>query len=177
LVLPDDLIRRAAAGNYVLTENELNLVLTYVAAAGFDPDSREKVRGRLAGLAWQGRILVGRDTLTPLEVHFLWHVQRRREWPDGTRLDDYVRSVREVILDPSSGIFASRYWGEWQLGVARRSEGLRGPGGTDWIMVEYRISLGHWVTAYQPSRSPDVALPSPMRESIQWLRSPNPPLT
>ncbi len=167
MVLPDDLIRSAATGENLLTVNELNLVLLHVAGAGFDPDSREKVRGRLAGLAWQGRILVGPDTLTPLEVHFLWHVQRRREWPDGTRLDGYVQSIREVILDPSSGIFISRYWGEWQLGVARRSGVLRGPGGTDWVLVEYRISLGHWVTAFQPSQGPDVALLSPMRESIQ----------
>ncbi len=37
------------------------------------------IRGSLAGLRWQGRVLQGRDMLPPLDRHYLRHVILQRE--------------------------------------------------------------------------------------------------
>jgi hypothetical protein len=74
----DDLILAAAEGRRVLDDAELRAVLEHVAAAGFDPHARERVRGRLAGMTWRGAVLRGRDRLPPAEVKYLSHVVRGR---------------------------------------------------------------------------------------------------
>jgi hypothetical protein len=146
-------------------------VLQHVAQAGFDPGATEAVRGRLAGTHWQGRVLAGKDRLPPVELKYLWHVLTRREWPQGTTLQNYVDSIRQIALDPESGVFASRYQGAWGLGIVRESRDLRGPGGHDWLLVEYRVARGHWMTALQPERGLQE-LDDPRRSDVRWLRQP-----
>jgi hypothetical protein len=81
----------------------------------------------------------------------------------------YAESIAAVIRDPASAAYMSRYGGAWQLGVIRRSGALRGPGGYDWLLVEYRLETGHWVTAYQP-RDRLRFLGAPERTDLLWLR-------
>lgn len=170
---PDALILEAAEGRRPLTDAELRRILEHVAGAGFDPHARERVRGRLAGMTWRGAVLRGRDCLPPAEVKFLSHVVVDREWPDGTDLNVYVRSIRQIILDPSSGVFTSQYSGVWQLGVIRRSGELRGLNGRQWALIEYRLDRSHWVTAFQP-RTGLAYLYEPVRSDLRWLRRPSP---
>ena len=85
-------------------------------------------------------------------------------------MEEYIASIRQVILDPTSGVFTSRYEGTWQVGVARPSGVLRGPEGDEWILIEYRVETGHWVTAYQPRVSLAQELGSAKREQVRWLR-------
>jgi len=136
----DRLIIEAATGAHTLRPDELGRVLEHVARAGFDPDAVEEVRGRLAGVSWRGTRLKGGDRLPPSELKYLWHAVERQEWPSGTTLDEYLESLRAVVLDDRSGVFASRYQGEWQSGVVRRSGDLRGPRGFEWVLVEYRLT-------------------------------------
>ena len=157
------LIDMAATGARRLTPGELSRVLTHVAAAGFDPDARERAGGRLAGITWQGHILKGSDLLTPADAHYLRHVAARGEWPRGTTVDIYVGSIREAILDPHCGVLTSLYQGKLQLTMIARSAEWRGPNGFDWILVDYRVVTGHWMTAYQP-RERLKALLNPSRE-------------
>lgn len=164
------LIVEAAVGARTLTDDELQRVLEHVAQAGFDPDAQERVRGRLAGRAWRGRTLRGRDTLPPSELKYVWHVVERGEWPDGTTMTAYVESIKAVVLDPTSRIFVGQYERTWQLSIARESGELRGPRGSDWVLVEYRLETGHWVTALQPRDSLEAELHSPKRSVIRWLR-------
>lgn len=158
-----------------LSPQELRHVLAHVAQVGFDPAPNVQARG-LAGREWQGRILRGSDRITSAERHYLRHVVVLREWPDGTSLEDYLASIREVILDPRSGVFTSRFLRagrepHWQFGVVRRSEAFRGPGGHDWILVDYRVGVGYWVTAYQLEQ--DLrGLRDPNRLERRWLRRP-----
>ncbi len=90
----------------------------------------------------------------------------RREWPEGATLEDYINSIRQVVLDESTGVALTRYKGTLQASFLRHSGDLRGPDGEEWILVEYRAGLGHIVTAYQPR-------PSTMRDIegrvIRWL--------
>ena len=165
----DRLILDAATGRRRLTSAEIQQVLEHVARAGFDPNRLERARGRLAGLVWQGRTLAGHDLLLPAEVHYLRHVVRQQEWPAGTSLAAYVESIGTVLLDEASGVFTSRYQGAWQLGVVRRSGTLRGPGGFAWVLVEYRVATGPWVTAYQPEQRLGE-LHHPRRSDLRWLR-------
>jgi hypothetical protein len=154
-----------------LTEAELRRVLEHIAGAGFDPAPTSPVGGRGSGIQWQGRILRGSDRLPPAEVHYIRHVLSVPEWPPGTTLDAYLESLRDVIVDDRSGVIVSRYLGVWQVTIARRSDSLRGPAGHVWVMVEYRVGFGHWVTAYQP-RDLMQELQSPRRQDVQWLRRP-----
>lgn len=169
----DRLILEAAAGVRVLAEDELQHILAYVVQAGFDPATRERVRGRLAGVVWRAHVLRGHDRLPPVETHYLWHVVGREEWPAGTTIVQYVESIGRAILDPMSGVFTSQYQGAWQLGIAGGTSGIRGPRGGDWLLVEYRIAMGHWVTAYQPKDDVRTALMrNPRRSDVRWLRRP-----
>jgi hypothetical protein len=165
----DRLIVEAATGARRVSDTELQQVLAHVAQAGFDPTPLARAGGRLAGVNWHGHMLRGSDRLPPAEVHYLRHVVVRAEWPQGVSLDSYLESIRAVILDPLSGVLTSRYEGSWQLTAVRHSGELRGPDGFEWILVDYRVGLGYWVTAYQPA-SGLQELQSPRRSDVRWLR-------
>lgn len=59
--------------------------------------------------------------------------------------------------------------GELQVGIVGPSGAWRDPGGQAWILVEYRVGLGHWVTALQIDIQ-DLA--SPRRSDLRWLKQP-----
>jgi len=164
-------INVAVTGTRRLTPDELRRVLEHVAQAGFDPSAREKVRGRLAGLNWKGYILKGTDLLTPLEVHYVRHVLTSREWPTGTTMEAYTESIRSTILNPYCGVAMSLFQGAWQLTIVSHSGSWRGPNGFDWILIDYRVGMGHWMTAFQP-REGLAALDDPKRRDVRWIRNP-----
>ena len=166
----DQLILEAATGVRSLAPDELIRVRGHVAAAGFDP-ARNVLAAGLTGEIWEGRILTGRDRITSAARHYLRHVVRGQEWPAGTTLAAYEESVRGLLLDPRSGVLTSRYDQQWQIGVLRRSGELRGGQGFEWTLVEYRVGVGYWVTAYQPREGLRVLLSS-RRSDVRWLRRP-----
>lgn len=110
--------------------------------------------------------------LPPAEAHYLRHVVVGREWPSGTSLADYVLSLREVVLDQRSGVMTSRYEGTWQLTVVRRAGLYQGPAGFEWILVDYRVDTGHWVTGFQPRGGLEVVEQDPRRTDVRWLQRP-----
>jgi hypothetical protein len=167
----DRLILEAATSARQLVPDELRRVLDYVAAAGFVPNVLGEVGRRGAGVAWQGRVLKASDQLSAAEAHYVRHVLGVAEWPLGTSLQAYIDSIREVVLDSRSGVLTSRYFGFPHLTVLRRSRDLRGPEGFGWLLVEYRVGLGHWVTAFQPRNLVD-AIRSQHRQDVRWLRRP-----
>ena len=147
----DQLILEAATGARRLSRQELQEVLEHVAQAGFEPTPDR--RGRTAA-----------------EKHFQKHVVRLQEWPPGTSQDDYLSSARRVLLSPQSSVFTSRYKGSWQLAAIGSSGDDRGPQGSDWIVVEYRVGLSYWVTVFQPIDVYRDVLQHPDREMVRWLR-------
>lgn len=126
-------------------------VREHIAQAGFDPVPDR--RGRTAA-----------------ERHFRKHVEQLKEWPEGTTLRGYLDSARRVILDTQSNLLVSRYQGFWQIAAVRSSGDLRGPHGSDWVVVEYRLGLGQWVTAYQPDDLEQDFLKASPRQEIRWLK-------
>jgi len=166
----DRLVLAAATGACYLHDDSLLQVLSHVARAGFDPTINVPASG-LAGQIWEGRILTGQDRITSAARHYLRHVAIRQEWPDGTSFDAYLVGIRSIVLDPASGILTSRYRGQWQLTIVRRSGNMQGPGGFAWVLVEYRLGIGYWMTAYQ-ARDGLRALFDPNREHRRWLRRP-----
>jgi hypothetical protein len=126
----------------------------------------------LRGVTWQGRVLSGRDTLPSAEAHYLRHVAVQQEWPAGLTLTEYIESIRDVIRDPASGAALSLLSGEWHLTVVRRSGALRGPQGHEWLMVDYRVSMRSWMTAYQMRHGLSEIMRSAHRQGIRWLRHP-----
>jgi hypothetical protein len=168
----DRLILEAATGVRLLTRDQLQRVLEHVAQAGFNLRATETARSDLSGLRWQGRVLTASARLRPDHRHFLKHVVVDQEWPIGTTLQGYVDSIRRVILDPSAGVFTNQYLGAASLGIVRESRELRGPDGHDWVLVQYRLGWGHWVTAFQPDKGLDEVL-EPQWGNVRWLRRPN----
>jgi hypothetical protein len=150
----------------------MSRVQAHVARAGFDPAAQEQAGGRVAGLTWRGRVLKGSDWLTPAEAHYLRHAVVGQEWPSGTTLGDYLQSIRDIALDPTSGLFLSQFrtFG-WHLAIVRRSGRLLGPRGHAWTMVEYRVATGHWMTAFQLSKGL-AYFAATTRKAGLWLRQP-----
>ncbi len=166
------LIFEAATGGRQLTPDELQQTVDHMAQVGFDPDAQEDVGGRLVGLSWKGRIVQSGDRLSSAEVHYLRHVVLQKEWPDGTTYEAYLDSLEKVIKDPQSGLLVNQFRDRgWQLTIVGRSGSMRGPAGSEWIMIEYRLSTGHWVTAFQPREGLDY-LEMPERSQKLWLRRP-----
>jgi hypothetical protein len=165
------LILELAETNREATDAEIRQLRDYVARAGFDPDARERVRGRGAGVVWRGRSLRGQDMLPPAEAHYVRHVLSEAEWPLGTTLDEYLESIRHVILDERSGVFLSNYQRRLQVGFIGRSYNWKGPRGSDWILVEFRQELDHITTAFQIESLESIA-DNTQRSGIQWFRNP-----
>lgn len=165
----DDLIRVAGIGLRELTPGELERVVRHVAGAGFDLNGLEKCGGRLSGLVWNGKTLKGSDMLPPGEAHYLRHVVKRQEWPTNTTLNEYYQSLREVIEDENSGIVVHKIGSEWQIGFLNSSGKWRGQEGRNIIFVDYRISVSHWVTGFQP-KDIDELVANDRWSNVQWIR-------
>ena len=112
------------------------------------------------------------DRLPPAVVHYLAHVANFQEWPSGTSLEQYLESLRQVILDSTAGVLLSTFRDKgWHLTFVRRSGVWLGPDGWEWLMVEYNVALGRWVTAFQLRAGLDE-LDKPIRGARRWLREP-----
>lgn len=134
-----------------LTDEDLGRILALIGEAGFDPNS-----------------VVRRKGITTEENHFVRH---REEWPNGTTLVEYVDSGRIAALAATAVMF-SHYLGEPQITLFTPSGVLRGIDGGPWIMLEYRIGLGHWVTLHQPWMTLQEIVSDPRRSEVMWLRRP-----
>lgn len=163
------LIREIASGTRILTDSELKAVIEHIADAGFDPLALERARGRAAGIEWRGRIVRSSDMLPPAEVHYLRHVVAGHEWPDDTDLSTFLSSITALIRDEHSGLLFSSFQGTDQITIVRRSVNLRGPDGFEWVLVDYRLATGHWVTVFQPHKGLDI-LQSPKRSGNRVSR-------
>ncbi len=147
----DRLILEVVIGARTLGSDQLRRVLEHVASAGFDPGGQERARRILHGLPWRGRVLDASDRLPTAEAHYLRHAVVGLEWLVGTTFQGYLDRLRDIILDPSSGLLVSHFQDKgWQLTVVRASGILQGPRGSPWVMVDYRVLTGHWMTAFQP---------------------------
>lgn len=109
--------------------------------------------------------------LTPAEDHYAKHVLQVPEWPLDTGFEQYLESIRQVLLDPTGGVFLSRYRGILQVGFIRRSGRSRGPEGRAWILVEHNVDTGRWVTAFQLRSLADLERPE--RSDLRWLKLPD----
>lgn len=159
-----------------LDDAELARVLRHVARAGFDPLALERARGNLVGLPRPGGGAVLRgERLSSAEIHYLRHIVAQEEWPTGTTLAGYVASLPPLILDPDSGVLVGRFQGVWQATIVRLSGELRGRGGHQWLVVEYRLRRGHWMTAHQLRAGLGQLWQA--REDVRWLRTPRPEQT
>lgn len=169
---PVDLLILEIAAGRIVGPAEIDRILQHVATTGY-PDVEETVGSRLAGVEWKGRILKDTDRLPYAEIHFLRHVKVQREWPEETTFSAYLESIRDVLMDPDSGVAISRWQGrDWHLTVVRRSGPLRGPDGHEWLMIEYAVG-GHWTTAFQMKLGlRQLTLSTRRRADFRWLRDP-----
>lgn len=144
-----------------LDEREAERVRAFVATRGFDPFLEVPLPRNLWGSEYEGRIYGPRERELTGIVHYLNHAADRQEWPDGTTEEEYYLDINDIVLDPRSNMFVSRFrdeeTGEWraQLGFIGRSEdahtgdSMRGPGGQRDVLVEFRLDRGHITTAFQ----------------------------
>ena len=167
----DQLILDIIADVHRLTGRDLEEIRRHVAQAGFDPTVTLPADPRIAGLrrANGGLIQVG-DLIPTAELHFLRHVVRQQEWPIRTSQAQYEHSLADLTASLRVGILLRQvaHFG-WHVTIVGRSGRLKGPSGADWMIVEYRVSDGRWVTGYQPR---DGLLFANRRVRRRWLRLP-----
>ncbi|HLI51199.1 MAG TPA: hypothetical protein VKU87_05345 [Thermomicrobiaceae bacterium] len=167
----EELIEDAFSGRS-LTAREVQAVVEQVAMAGFDPERRINAPREIAGLVWEGQQVEAGERIAVNAAHYLKHVVLQREWPDGTTLATYEADAIRIARDPRSGVFVSSWQGQRTVGVIgflATACGLRGSG---WILVEYRVAMGHWVTVFQPVNGLRY-IDRPGRARLQWLRHPD----
>jgi hypothetical protein len=168
----DQLILDAAKGKRTLTSERLREIQEHVARAWYNLSQEQRVSRELSGIQWKGRFLQLGDTLPTDVVHYLKHVVARREWPLGTGFDEYRESLRNVIRDPESGLLTSMFRDKGcHLSIVRRSGEWQGPGGYEWLFIEYRESSGNLATAFQLEEGLSY-LDRPGRRDKLWLRRP-----
>jgi hypothetical protein len=139
-----------------------------VSLAGFDPTATYPADRRVVGLRRANGQIIQRGDLIPTdEIHYLRHVEHQQEWPTGTTQAQYERSLanlaarmRVVSVVPPFG---------WHIGIIGRTGDAKGPIGGDWMLVEYRVSSGHWSTGHQ--RRDGLAFAN-QRQRKRWLRLP-----
>ncbi len=165
----DDLIRVAGIGLRKLSPNEIDRICQSVSRTGFSPHAKSCVSQRMAGIVWQGKTLHVGQGLSSDEWHFIKHVLVQQEWPENTSFEEYLESLRSIIVSDVNGIMISRYQGRyWQLAFVGESGQYKGAGGNKFILVEYRVGYEHWITGFQP-----VDLERQLeeyRDEITWLR-------
>ncbi len=152
-------------------EHVIRLALSDIAAAGFNPAARVILPESLAGCPWRGRQLQAGEEMPPGEASYLEHAFYGDEWPDDLTLAAYLRSVRDVILDSTSGVCIAREHDTDRIVVCRRSHELRGARGNDYVIVVFDLAVRHWTAAWQPPRGLALLANEPWSE-VSWLRVP-----
>ena len=151
------------------TGRDLEAIRLHVAQAGFDPLMTYPADRRVTGLQRaSGQVIQRGDQIPTAELHYLRHVVRQQEWPPGTTQAQYEEGLRNLALRLRVGMLISVVppFG-WHVGIVGRSGPLRGPRGFDWLLVEYRVSTGHWSTGFQPEQGIQFANE---RRRRRWLR-------
>lgn len=117
-----------------------------MADVGFDEWRLVRAGGVIVGLVWNGRVVYAKDQLPFVEVYFLKHVVRGRQWPPGTPYDEYVESLRQAVSGLDGGVSLESRFGSVRLSFVARSFEYRGPEGAEWILVGYSVDYGAWAT-------------------------------
>lgn len=167
----DQLIVALGAGTQSPSGQDLEVIRWHVRAAGFDPSATFPADRRVVGLRRVNGSIIERGDLIPTaELHYLRHVVAQREWPDGTTIRQYEQSLRDHAMRLRVGILVSEIppFG-WHVAIIGPSGEQRGPEGSGWLALEYRVSTGHWATGYQPH---DGLRFANARRRKRWLRLP-----
>ena len=167
----DEMIFDLAAGVRDPTGQDLEKIRLHVAEAGFDPTRMLPADQRVVGMhSSRGSVIRQGDPLSTGELHYLRHAVRQEEWPVGTSLGRYQDSLSALAASLRVGILLRQiaHFG-WHVTIIGRSGRWKGRLGSDWMIVEYRVSDGYWVTGYQPR---DGLLFANRRPRRRWLRLP-----
>jgi hypothetical protein len=153
------------------TGAELEAIRWHVAQSTFDRSMTLPADPRVVGLQRSdGTVVKLDDPIPTAELHYLRHIVRQAEWPIGTTQAQYEASLGQLASGLRVGVLLREvaHFG-WHVTIVGRSGNLRGPRGSAWMIVEYRVSDGYWVTGYQPR---DGLLFALRRARRRWLRLP-----
>jgi len=169
------LVRDLGESGRPATEGEIEQLRSYFARMALRRHPNvARVEADLGGWEWQGRILRGGQFMDRLAAKYLYHVEFRREWPEGTSPEEYLASPEGVIRDQSGGISLERDEdGDWRLVFMARSGRWRGPHGGDLIVVGFLAEEGRWLTGFQPQRGRAYVQRNQRRLGGRWLRRGN----
>jgi hypothetical protein len=149
----DQLILNLGLGLRDPTGYDLDMIRWHVSQAGFDPHLSFDADRRVIGLQRTVGTTIQRDDQIPTdELHYLRHVIAREEWPSGTTQRQYEDSLRNLAARPQSGILVSEVppFG-WHVAFVGRSDQWQGTAGFAWMLVEYRVTMGHWTSVARRS--------------------------
>jgi len=154
---------------------ELQSIREHIAAAGFSPTLLMPADPRVVGLttpSGNGPLALY-DPVHVGELHYLRHVVFQGEWPFGTSVSAYYASGADLALDPRSGVLISTV-GRFgvHVGIVGRSGRYQGARGRAWMLVDFRVSTGHWATLMQ-LRLGLQHFNEATRMGKRWLRLPS----
>jgi len=164
----DELIKFASLELRPLNGVEINKIVEHVMTQGYDDNLLQKVPAMLDGFEFNGKTVSRGDMIGSGINHYLKHVIRQQEWPDGTTYNDYLASIREVLSDPNKEIVVSHYEESLQIGFLADSGKWRGVFGYGKIWVEYRPKISHIITAFQLNDIEELFENQP-RTGIVWI--------
>ena len=80
------------------------------------------------------------------------HVIENEEWPPGTSLDEYARSLRSAVhhSEASVRLYYDPAYEAWSIMFVAPSGAWEGPEGFPFIVVLFNAERGWWVTGFQP---------------------------
>lgn len=86
---------------------------------------------------------------------FSQHVEGDGHWPTDTLPDEYLASLRETVLDPTSAVYLTDRdqpgtWSIYFVGRVRRA--WRGPTGSNRLIVIFNADRFFLITGFQPSQ-------------------------
>jgi hypothetical protein len=81
------------------------------------------------------------------------HVEDDAQWPEDTTPEEYLDSLRQTVLNPTSAVYLTDadspgQWSIYFVGRVRRA--WRGPGGSNRVLVVFSAEHHRFVTGFQP---------------------------
>ena len=171
---PTEFIHQLATSGRQATDAEIATIRTFVADQGYEPAGRKRADGAVMrqALTLYGRVLTHHELIPIAERDYLKHVADGEEWPLGTSMDDFVRSLRDTVLNPEGGLFLAMIGTRLALTFVAASGRWRGPNSGGWIRVGYGVDYKYWTAGYQPKHGVSDLDEAARGGAGRWLREP-----
>jgi len=169
------LVRDVAESGREIADEELRRLRKYLVSWTLDRPLRIVADSETWGYPWPGPDdppILPADQLDQREAKYLKHVVHRGEWPVGTSIDEYMATLRHVVLDENGGVYLERDADSWKVTFVARTPRRRGARGGDYIIVAFLPEKDRWLTGFRPTEGLTAITRRPSIGGARWLKRP-----